>query len=190
MRIFISVEFGKQVKDELRKIQARLPEFQENLRFSSPSKDKTFEVVGKKTENENLHLTLKFLGEIDEHEVDIVREKLREVKLKKFESELDEIGVFNPSFIKIIWISLKNCEGLQAEIDKALLGLFKTEERFMGHVTIARVKNVKDKKRFVEKIREIKVEKVKFKVDRFYLMESKLSEKGPEYRVVEEYKLG
>jgi 2'-5' RNA ligase len=47
MRAFISIEFPEEIKNELKKIQEQLPEFK-----------------GKNTEPKNLHLTLKFLGEI------------------------------------------------------------------------------------------------------------------------------
>lgn len=172
MRVFISVELPREVKKEIKKIQAKLPEF-----------------VGKKTELENLHLTLKFLGEIDREKVEQVKKALKKVKLKKFEAELDKLGIFTPSFIKIVWVSLAGCNELQKQVDEALSGLFGKEKRFMSHVTIARVKNVKDKKKFLSEVNKIKFEKIKFKVDRFYLMESVLHEKGPEYRVIESYSL-
>ena len=60
----------------------------------------------------------------------------------------------------------------------------------MSHVTIARVKNVKDKRQFLEELRKIEFEKKKFIVDKFYLRESILHEKGPEYKIIEEFKLG
>lgn len=172
MRVFISVELGKKVKDEIRKIQASLPEFQ-----------------GKKTELENLHLTLKFLGEIDEKQVEQVKKALRKVKLKKFEAEVDKFGVFTPSFIKIVWVSLCRCDELQKQVDNVLADLFGKEKRFMSHVTIARVKNVRDKKKFLAELGKIKVEEIRFKVDKFFLMESVLHESGPEYKVIDEYKL-
>lgn len=172
MRTFISVELPEEVKKEIIKIQSKLPEFQ-----------------GKKTEVENLHLTLKFLGEIDEDKVKKVREKLREIKLDKFQGEIRNLGVFTESLIKIIWIYLANCNQLQELIDDKLKDLFEKEKRFMGHITLARVKKVEDKRKFLEELRKIKVEGWKFVVDRFYLKESILNEKGPEYKVIEEFKL-
>lgn len=171
MRAFISVELPENVRREILKIQNQLPLF-----------------VGKLTEPENLHLTLKFLGEIDEDKVEEVRKRLRKVKLKKFEAEISEIGVFTPSFIKIIWVSFTGCDDLQKEVDNALEGLFPSEKRFMGHVTIARVKKC-DKRKFMNELGRVKVNNINFDVDKFYLKESRLHEKGPEYKVVEEYGL-
>ena len=55
---------SEEIKKEIKKIQDLLPEFS-----------------GKKTELQNLHLTLKFLGEIKEKDVEGIKEKLREIKI-------------------------------------------------------------------------------------------------------------
>ncbi len=175
MRCFVGIDLDKEAKEEFINIQNEIK--------------KTHLIEGKYVDKDLAHLTLKFLGEIDEKLVEEVKKALKKVKLNKFEAELDKLGVFTPSFIKIVWISLKNCEKLQQAVDKALTGLFPAEDRFMSHITVARVKNVKDKKEFLEKIKKIKFEKKKMLVDKFYLMESVLHEEGPEYKIIEEYTL-
>ena len=69
----------------------------------------------------------------------------------------------------------------------ALKGMFKPEERFMSHLTIARVKYAKDKKGFVEAVKGIKTRDVKFKVDCFELKSSELKPLGPVYKTIEKY---
>jgi len=59
----------------------------------------------------------------------------------------------------------------------------------MSHLTIARIKGLKDKKGFLQDLKKIKIEKIKFKVDKFYLMKSELTAEGPRYSVLEEYNL-
>ncbi len=172
MRTFISVNIPEEIRKEIKKVQDFLPEF-----------------FGKKTELENLHLTLKFLGEIKEHKIEEVKEKLREIKIEKFATEIDEIGVFSEKFIRIVWLHMKDCENLQKQIDGALKDLFEPEKRFMSHLTIARIKGIKDKEGFLQDLKKIKVEKIKFKVDNFYLMKSELTAEGPRYSVLEEYNL-
>lgn len=172
MRAFISIDFPDEVKERIKKIQAQLPEFS-----------------GKLTEFENLHLTLKFLGEISEKEAEDIERKLKEVKIKRFEAEINEIGVFSERFVRIIWLHITNCDELQREIDEKLSEFFAKENRFMSHVTIARVKKIENKMKFIEQLKEVKIEKIKFNVDGFYLKQSFLHEKGPEYKVVGEYKL-
>ena len=61
MRTFIAIDIPDSIKNEIIKIQNSLPEF-----------------IGKKTEKENLHLTLKFLGEIDEEKIELIKKELRE----------------------------------------------------------------------------------------------------------------
>jgi len=172
MRIFISLEIPEEVKEEILRIQKEIPEFS-----------------GKKTEPENMHLTLKFLGDISEHEVEKVKSKLKEIKLEKFESEIVNLGVFNQNFIKIIWVHLDNCNKLQEEIDTKLEKLFKKEKRFMSHLTIARVKKVKDKKKFLQELDKIKIKNIKFSVSGFFLKKSILTKEKPIYETIEEYHL-
>jgi 2'-5' RNA ligase len=74
-------------------------------------------------------------------------------------------------------------------VEESLGDLFESEERFMGHLTIARVKNVRDKKEFLNVLKEINIPRIKFKINEFYLMSSVLGEKGPKYSVIEKYKL-
>ena len=172
MRVFISIDIPEKVKREIVKIQEKLPEFK-----------------GKKTEFENLHLTLKFLGEVDEEKIEKIREKLRKVNFKTFNAEIDSIGVFSKDFVRIIWLHLTNCDELQKEVDEKLGNLFEKEKRFMSHLTIARVKSVRNKKEFLDELKKIKILKMKFVVDKFELKESALMQRGPIYKTIEEYKL-
>ncbi len=172
MRCFISIDIPKEIKKEIAKIQDSLPEFE-----------------GKMTEIENLHLTLKFLGEIDEEKVEEVKKRLKEINVKSFKTEINSIGVFSERFIRIIWLHLTNCNELQKEIDNALKDLFELEARFMSHLTIARVKNIKDKKKFLQELEKIKILGIRFVVGGFKLKKSELKPEGPVYSVLEEYKL-
>ena len=178
MRTFISVNIPEEIKKEIKKVQDFLPEFS-----------------GKKTGLENLHLTLKFLGEIDDYKVERVKEKLREIKIEKFETEIDSTGVFDNRKSKvysrnlIVWLHMKDCDNLQRQIDSKLEKLFESERRFMSHLTIARVKYIQDKRKFLDEIKKMKIEKIRFDIDRFYLMKSELTPEGPRYSVLEEYNL-
>lgn len=179
VRAFISIELPKNIIKEIDKIQKQLPEFK-----------------GKKTESENLHLTLKFLGNIDEDILNEVKRRLRDIKLKKFLVEISDLGVFDNRKSRkyeqqiIIWIKLTNCGALQKEIDEMLSGFFEKERRFMGHITIGRVKSMKNKKNFLKELKKIKISSgLEFEVKNFKLKKSILSSKGPKYETIEEYSL-
>jgi 2'-5' RNA ligase len=177
-RAFIAVDFPDEVVKEIGRIQGILGKKQ---------------FTGKMTELENLHLTLKFLGEVDEERLNLVREELRKIKLGRFEARFGGAGTFNhrgkPS---IVWIKVggKGIFELQTAVDGALEKAgFKKEKRFMSHLTAARVKYVKDRKEFVEYVRNLKMKDLRWEVRSFKLMKSELRPMGPIYTVVEEFEL-
>lgn len=175
-RCFISIDLPRIAINEIKKIQEII-------------RNKNI-FIGKFTEPENLHLTLKFLGEIDENKIEEVKKILNEVVFDSFSAELGKIGVFSKNFIRIVWIELLGkAFNLQKEIDDKLKGLFKEENRFMSHVTIARVKHVYNKKEFIKYLESIKPQKIKFNIDSFYLKESELKLDGPAYKVIKKYNL-
>jgi RNA 2',3'-cyclic 3'-phosphodiesterase len=177
-RCFIALELERDVIDYIEELDLQIKK--KNL------------FTGKLTEPENLHLTLKFLGEIEESKVELVKNKLSEIKMKEFEVSLGEVGVFINKYNSILWIRLqgKQIWDLQAEIDKKLEGLkFAKEERFMSHITIARMKKIFSKDEFLDYVKNIKTKKIKFKVKNFVLKKSELKEEGPVYTDLERYEL-
>jgi len=177
IRCFVSIGFPKGIISKIKGVQEVL--------------QKRDFFIGKFTEPENIHLTLKFLGEIDEHKIEEVKIKLKGIKFRKFLAQLGDIGVFNEKFIRIIWIQIfgKEVEELQKEIDISLKYLFDPENRFMSHLTIARVKKVLDKKKLLDELKNIKIPDLKFEIDKFYLMKSDLTSDRPVYSVIEEFNL-
>jgi len=176
MRVFIAVDLPREAINYIEELQKLIGK--QNL------------FTGKFTEPENLHLTLKFLGEIDAEKVSEIQEKLKTIEFPAFEAELGEVGAFSKKFIKIIWIKLEGkITLLQEKIDEALSELFAKENRFMSHITIARVKNVKDKRILLSYIKTMKTQKIKFKVDKFFLKKSELKSEGPVYEDLESYEL-
>ena len=177
-RCFIAIDLPREVIKEVERVQEEI------------KKKNIF--TGKFTEGENLHLTLKFLGEVSEGKISEVRKKLSGVEMNEFEASLGSVGVFSPRFIKIIWVKIlgKDIYELQKKIDDVLSEVFRPEDRFMGHLTIARVSHVKERKLFLEKLKKISVGKMNFKVDGFLLIKSELRPGGPVYSILKKYPLG
>lgn len=173
MRCFISLKLPKEVRDYLSEIQEEIKK--ENL------------FHGKFTSPENLHLTLKFLGETDEKKLKEIEKRLEKIEFREFAAELRNAGFFGNKKYGIIWIRLSNCENLQRKVDGSLSGLFKPEDRFMSHLTIARTKKIQDKKKLITFLNNLKISPIKFKVAGFYLMNSRLFKDGPEYSVLKEF---
>jgi len=177
-RCFIALDLPLEAVNEIENIQNKLK--------------KKVLFTGKFTERTNLHLTLKFLGEISNEKIEEVKKRLSNVKLDfEINAELGEVGVFNKKFIRIIWIKLngKGIFDLQKQIDDQLKCLFPIEERFMSHITIARVTSVGAKSELLEYLKSIKPKNIKFKINSFSFKKSELLENGPIYENLEEYNL-
>lgn len=145
----------------------------------------------KPVEEHNIHLTLKFLGDVPEEKVAEVKERLEGVKFKSFGCRVAGVGVF-PSldYIRVVWAGLECGEMLKlaAEVEKALSGIGKREDRpFSSHVTIARVKRKIDVKDFLEK--HGGEDFGEFKVSEFVLMQSELGRNGPKYTPLKRFTL-
>ena len=103
MRCFIGIDLPIVAVKEIQKIQKKLePNF-----------------TGRLTSSENLHLTLKFLGEIEEDAIDDVKKRLSSITHPPFELTLKDIGVFSQKFIKIIWVKVSDVP-LQPLVDNYL----------------------------------------------------------------------
>ena len=172
MRCFIGIDLPIEAIKEIKKIQKKLkPNF-----------------TGKLTSGKNLHLTLKFLGEIEKNVINNTKKRLSSIKHPPFELTLKELGVFSQKFIKIIWVKVSGVP-LQPLVDNSLNGFFELENRFMGHITIARVKSLADKNSFLQLINKTKINEISFMVRDFYLKESILTKDGPIYKDINRYKL-
>lgn len=178
MRCFIALDLPEEIISEIKEIQEKL---KKRVLFN-----------GKFTESNNLHLTLKFFGEIDEEKLFEIRKRLRKINFNEIEASLGEVGVFSKDFVRIIWIKLngKGIYELQKRIDEELKDLFKEEERFMGHITLARVKSVGNKKGLFDYLESVKASNRKFKINEFSLKKSELHSHGPEYEDIEIYREG
>ena len=181
MRLFIAIDLPNNVMESLSELQEKLKEnMGEEDRISFVKTD-------------NIHLTLKFLGEVKEDKIESIKERLRSVKYNKFKLSISEIGVFPDNKpIRVIWVGVKEEEQLfelHKLIDFSMSKYFALERDFKGHMTLGRVKMLKEWKGFSKQIKTMKIEEHSFDVDRFQLVQSKLMPKGPEYTVIEEYNL-
>ena len=141
---------------------------------------------GKFTAPENIHLTLKFLGEIIPEQTDEVTSALRDLKETTREVRLEGVGMFAP---RIIWLKLAGANTLQQRIDAALSNWFPPESRFMGHVTIARVKATRNPHALADTVRELEVAPISGQAVSFSLRRSILNPEGPKYEVLEQFDL-
>lgn len=125
MRLFLAVELEPEIREKMVRIQGRLAED-----------------ALKPVEPENIHVTLKFLGEVEEGKVSALVRALKGVRMAPFEIAVQKIGVFpNINHINVVWVGADGPLGeLAKKVSVALAGLgFPEDERgFSPHITIAR----------------------------------------------------
>lgn len=176
IRAFICITFPDEVIKEIARVQSLI----QKQKFT-----------GKLTELENLHLTLKFLGEIPQEKLEQIKSLLDSINFKPFDAYLEYAGTFSrygkPS---VVWIKVGSQQllDLQKQIDTILIPLgFVPEKRFMSHLTIARLKYVKDKSGFIDHIKHLAVRQIKFPVNKFELKSSLLRPQGPVYTTLHKF---
>jgi 2'-5' RNA ligase len=166
MRLFVAIPLPEEVIAELKRMQAALDMF--GIRHVK-----------------DFHLTLKFLGDVPDKKLEILRQKLMEVQFQPFNAELAEIGVFpNKDYIKVIWAGVKaeQVYNLQKEIEHKLETMgWGREKDFKLHLTLARVNFIKDRLALAQKLETLKIKQITFMVTEFQLIKSTLTPQGPIY---------
>ncbi|ABL87749.1 2'-5' RNA ligase [Pyrobaculum islandicum DSM 4184] len=143
----------------------------------------------KLVEKENLHLTLRFLGEIPQSRVNDIVKSLTTIRFSKFKIALSGLGVF-PDLAKprVLWIGVsKGLENLVnlANIVRNLVDKYaehREDREFSPHLTIGRIKsgrNIDKLREVIERYREAEFGVIE--VDKVKLKKSVLTPRGPIY---------
>ena len=167
MRTFIAIELEEEVKDHLSNIQA---ETQKLCR------------KGNYTPKDNFHLTLHFLGEVEEDDLDYLQEAIFETarRNRPFTLTLDKIGFFLRGNKGIMWAGLEKSTHLQrlfSTLEKSLeqQGFARERKGLSPHITLGR--EVEPHRSFMDVQKGVKVEPMRISVRSISLMES--VRKGP-----------
>jgi len=137
IRCFIAIELDPAVREAIGRLQARL---RKELRGS----DSGLRWV----RAENIHLTLKFLGEIPDDAVPAVGAAADQTAaaFNPFEFEIAEVGSFPPERpARVVWVGVGHGRSALLELQKALdqaleeIGYPREERPFSAHLTLARV---------------------------------------------------
>lgn len=144
---------------------------------------------------ENLHLTLRFIGEVPEDRFHDIDAALAQIRAPAFEVELDGVGCFPPrGQARVLWVGVtKNgaLAHLYGKVESALVrtGLKPEGRKYSPHVTLARLKGAP-----VRRIQEFVAEHNLFRagpfpVVNFTLFSSFLSQSGAIHRAEASYPL-
>jgi 2'-5' RNA ligase len=180
MRLFIGIKLSDLLKKEIARVCESLKKFNSDVKW---------------VEIENIHLTLKFLGEVKEEEL-VNLDCIKEISQKNlpFIYEIQGIGGFpNIKHPRVIWIGINNGKEKIIEICKSLdeilckVGFKKEEKGFNPHITIGRIRSNKNLSVLISNIQRVTVSNLKEEVKSIYLIKSVLTPSGPIYTDIKEF---
>jgi len=181
IRSFIAFDIeNEEVVRRLVEVQQRLISTQAHLKLVKP---------------ENIHVTIRFLGNINEGLVDLIHQKIKETAWKPFDFHIQGLGVFPKlRYPRVVWAGIRQgAEQLRAisnELEPSLrkLGIAPDPKGFSPHITIARVKSGRNKAELVKQIMELaEYDFGVVKACCLRLKKSTLTPKGPVYSTLREY---
>ncbi|MCH7591641.1 MAG: RNA 2',3'-cyclic phosphodiesterase [Planctomycetes bacterium] len=175
MRLFVAIELSDRVRSVLADVQASLGATSHGIRWIP---------------RDRMHLTLKFLGDVPDRDVDGVAKAVRSVakELKGFDMEIAGAGCFPPRGpVRIVWAGLQEKSGTLAECAKQLdqglhpLGFPQELRPFSPHLTLARLRHDDSDGALRTAVEKCTYSPVTQAVSKLTLMSSVLSRKGPTY---------
>lgn len=145
-------------------------------------------------DDEQLHLTLRFIGEVDRHRAEDIALALGSVRLSPFSLALNGLGTFERRGQAVtVWAGVTPHEEvklLHKKVDQAIVrtGLEPERRAFSPHITMARLG------RSAGSIEHLlaaggELTSPPFEVTEFRLYESQLTPEGAHYTIVERYPL-
>jgi 2'-5' RNA ligase len=184
IRCFIAIELSREIRQFLEQIENKLKQSIIGIKWVRP---------------ENIHLTLKFLGHIDKKVIGGVKKIISQIahEYKSFTIRLSVPGAFpNPEYPRVIWIGIdigvEECTSLAQHLEEKLvsLGIEKESRPFHPHLTLARIKLLKDKSLVKDAFTALKIPQIEMAVSKITLFQSILSSEGATYTILYEAKLG
>ncbi len=175
MRLFVAIDLPDSVKERLALLCCGLP----GARWVAP---------------EQIHLTLRFIGEVDGGLFLDIRDALTEIAGKSFSLGLSGVGFFPPrGKPRVVWVGLQKNESLlklrnRMESRLVDVGLEPEGRKFSPHITLARLKKTPTIKivRFLESHSHFCTSS--FSVENFHLYSSVLGRKGAVHRIEASYR--
>ncbi|MEW6685748.1 MAG: RNA 2',3'-cyclic phosphodiesterase [Candidatus Edwardsbacteria bacterium] len=181
-RIFVAIELPNNIHQKIANLQKQLKLTGADVKWVEP---------------ENIHLTLKFLGNLMKEKIEILSLGVEEAvkNISNFQIALDRLGAF-PSLrrVQIVWVGINEGEkeaiNLQEKIEEKLtsLGFEKERRAFVPHLTIGRARSFKKIPELVKEIEKVNFSTEKFLVSSVNIMKSVLTPKGPIYTKLNEFK--
>jgi len=134
VRTFVAIEIDDEVKDRIQHLRDRLEDAGADVRW---------------VRREHTHLTLKFIGEIDEARSDEIAQALARAaaSVEPFEIRVADVGTFPRRRPTVLWVGVEDESGSLSElhraVDRALgeQGIEKESRKFTAHITLGRIRS-------------------------------------------------
>jgi 2'-5' RNA ligase len=184
MRLFVGVNLPSEVRERLAAEQDRLRRAQADVSW---------------VREENIHATLKFLGETEEKRLDRIRSALFEVARGSaaFRIRVSGLGSFGGRVPRVVWVGIQEgaepLSRLAKDVEAAMArqGFPKEKRGFTAHITLGRVRSARNAESLLAAL--VQAEAGPFgsvEVNQFELMRSELRPTGSVYTVLAEFPLG
>ena len=181
IRTFIAIPLDPHIRQTIAQAQNHLKELDCNIKWVNP---------------ENIHLTLKFLGEVKLKKIDAVKQALEDLlkSVKPLPIELTQLGAFpDVKRPRIIWVGLnddtKAISQLVSALEEALekIGFKKEGLPFSPHITIGRTRSPRNLKALSEAIADYSFPNgIGQPAQNVTLFKSTLTSQGPIYEILKE----
>lgn len=145
---------------------------------------------------EKLHLTLKFLGDINDERLGKLTAAAANAarEISAFKLRISGTGVFpNPRKARVLWLGVEDAQGNLRKLNEALenecerLGFAREKRDFKAHLTIARLREPEKSKSLAEAHLRENFAAIEFDVSEMVIYQSELSPQGSRYTVVSKH---
>ena len=181
-RLFIAIDIPGHIKDNVySRIKTLLKENSHIKLVAAP----------------NIHITLKFLGNVNINKIEKIKRAIKETadKFNRFKYEISgKINAFpGPRNARIIFLEIgsggEQISGIYRQLEDNLerIKIRKEKREFSPHITIARIKDKKNMENFIDEYKMDKIERLD--CSNITLFESQLKSYGAEYSVIGEFDL-
>ncbi len=184
MRTFIAIDLSPEIKNRITAAVRALKPLAADIKWVVP---------------ENYHLTLKFIGEASEEQVEIIKNVLDEVveKHRGFNLAARGTGSFPPgqSRMRVIWVGLEagpELFSIQSDLEELLSrkGFEREERAFSPHLTIGRAREPRKQERLKAELERLSGQEFgAMEVKEIEIFQSILRPQGPEYRIISRHQL-
>jgi len=183
IRTFIAIDINPAIRKALQQLQDDLKQCDCRIKWIQP---------------DNIHLTLKFLGDVKLKKIDDVNQALEDLaqNIKPFETELTETGAF-PSIDRpqILWAGLKDDQQQIADLAASLenklgmIGFKKEQKKFSPHITIGRIRTPRNLKALSQELSGYSLPTgISQSIQEVILVKSTLTSTGPIYEKLKTFR--